>query len=154
MTATLYRMDQINLIDLMARLDLIEEHGASVPALDVRQVARWTDRCHELLRQRVPSGRYAIGEGDSLRFYHINKHTEGRWAGYVFVEYQAGSETWPLRNRLERERILVEIGKDPRAASIRYGHEIGACGVCGRTLTNPESIAAGIGPVCAGKAGW
>lgn len=29
-------------------------------------------------------------------------------------------------------------------------HE-GTCGVCGRALTNPESIATGIGPHCAGK---
>lgn len=27
----------------------------------------------------------------------------------------------------------------------------GRCGKCGRTLTTPESIAAGIGPVCAGR---
>lgn len=33
---------------------------------------------------------------------------------------------------------------------IRFQHE-GRCCVCGRPLTNPESIDAGIGPECAGK---
>lgn len=28
------------------------------------------------------------------------------------------------------------------------------CGCCGLTLTNPESIARGIGPTCAGKWGF
>jgi hypothetical protein len=30
----------------------------------------------------------------------------------------------------------------------------GKCCCCGRTLTTPESISSGIGPICAAKAGW
>lgn len=33
----------------------------------------------------------------------------------------------------------------------RFGALYGTCCECGRTLTNEESIAAGIGPICAGK---
>lgn len=33
-----------------------------------------------------------------------------------------------------------------------FGRDTGICGICGRTLTNPESVEAGVGPVCAGKA--
>lgn len=33
----------------------------------------------------------------------------------------------------------------------RFGHIYGVCCVCSRTLTDEESIAAGIGPVCAAK---
>lgn len=32
-----------------------------------------------------------------------------------------------------------------------YGRETGSCCVCARTLTNPDSIAAGIGPICSGR---
>lgn len=32
-----------------------------------------------------------------------------------------------------------------------YGHETGNCMCCGRTLTNPASIALGIGPICRDK---
>lgn len=35
-----------------------------------------------------------------------------------------------------------------------FGKLYGVCCLCGRTLTNEESIAAGIGPICAGKQGW
>jgi hypothetical protein len=36
----------------------------------------------------------------------------------------------------------------------RYGKLYGVCAICGRTLTNEESIERGIGPVCAGRMGW
>ncbi|APC46264.1 hypothetical protein HWB05_gp002 [Streptomyces phage BRock] len=36
----------------------------------------------------------------------------------------------------------------------RFGDLYGTCMKCSRTLTKPESIAAGIGPVCAGGMGW
>jgi hypothetical protein len=35
-----------------------------------------------------------------------------------------------------------------------FGALYGTCCVCGRTLTDEKSIAAGIGPVCAGKGMW
>jgi hypothetical protein len=31
------------------------------------------------------------------------------------------------------------------------GRKFGFCCICGRTLTNPESVEAGIGPVCGGR---
>jgi len=41
---------------------------------------------------------------------------------------------------------------DEHATAFEFRHE-GRCCVCARPLTNPESIDAGIGPECAGKAG-
>lgn len=49
---------------------------------------------------------------------------------------------------------------DPLETALQYardnkgpnGH--GICAICGAELTNPESIARGIGPICAGKFGW
>ena len=50
--------------------------------------------------------------------------------------------------------VINEIMKDPKEASIRFGKEVGECGVCHSPLTNEASRAAGIGPVCARKKGW
>lgn len=41
-----------------------------------------------------------------------------------------------------------------REEAAEFGKLYGVCCICGRTLTNEESIAAGIGPICAGKQGW
>lgn len=40
---------------------------------------------------------------------------------------------------------------DWKSAGLQYATESGNCYVCNRRLTTPESISAGIGPVCAGK---
>ncbi len=105
---------------------------------------------------KVPAGRYAVESDDgTLKFYVVDHGREGtKWEGYVFVSVQASDDRYPVRNRAERERILTAIAADPAGASIRYGVEIGACGVCGRTLTDEDSRAAGIGPTCASKMGW
>jgi hypothetical protein len=98
----------------------------------------------------VPDGRYAIDLHGTLRFYVVSNVTEGKWAGRTFVSQMASDDELPVRDAITRNAILEIIARDPREAMIRYGLEIGRCGRCGRTLTKPESIAAGIGPVCAG----
>lgn len=46
----------------------------------------------------------------------------------------------------------VTDGKQlPDGYSIQHA---GTCCCCGRTLTTPESVESGIGPVCAKKSGW
>ncbi len=49
--------------------------------------------------------------------------------------------------------VILEAASDPLTAAVRYGKETGSCSCCGRDLTNPDSIAAGIGPVCREKYG-
>lgn len=103
----------------------------------------------------VPDGHYAIRiDGGSVKFYRVTNKYSGPWRGRVFVDMQAGDDYYPTYNRDQRDTILSIIAADVKAASIRYGQEIGRCGVCNRTLTNDVSIAAGIGPVCAGRMGW
>lgn len=51
----------------------------------------------------------------------------------------------------EIETMLKVIDLDPKAAAAAHGIESGNCSVCGRDLTDPKSIALGIGPVCLGN---
>lgn len=102
----------------------------------------------------APAGRYAVElEDGRLHFFKLSKPEEGRWAGYTFLSEQASDEYFPVRG-MRRDEVLVLIVKNPQEAMLRYGKEIGSCGHCGRTLTNEESRAAGIGPICRGKMGW
>lgn len=50
--------------------------------------------------------------------------------------------------------IVARVAADPKAAAEAHGHEFGYCSCCGRELTNPESVARGIGPICAERWGW
>jgi hypothetical protein len=54
----------------------------------------------------------------------------------------------------ELEAKVLEIAKDPKAAAIAYGKQYGVCSVCGRELSDPESVERGIGPICAERFGW
>lgn len=55
---------------------------------------------------------------------------------------------------LEQEKVVLAVCLDPASAARVYGREVGSCCVCGRELTDPGSIAEGIGPICSAKAGW
>lgn len=106
----------------------------------------------------VPAGRYAVetdkGAINELAFYKVDRPETGRWAGFVFVKLILGGEQEQRLSRAAGAAVLAKIAVDPRAAAIRYGHEMGECGRCGTNLTNDESRAYGIGPDCRKKLGW
>lgn len=52
---------------------------------------------------------------------------------------------------VERQGQIAEACADPLKEAIAYGRRTGVCACCGRTLTDPESIDRGIGPICAGR---
>lgn len=103
----------------------------------------------------IPAGRYAVENAEGvLRFYEVDRpEPPSRWAGRTFVSVLASDERHPVKGEGGRA-VLAKIAEDPRSAMLRYGHEIGACGRCGKLLTDEESRRIGIGPVCIGKLGW
>lgn len=124
----------------------------------------------------VPDGRYTVvfetGEYKTVRVSRQNKDADFM-PGRVLLSYLSGSDNdtdytrfghvdeqgsvriWKKHQGVASlsEAVKVLLG-DPKAASKAYAAESGCCGVCGRTLTTPESLAAGIGPVCMEKVGW
>ena len=53
----------------------------------------------------------------------------------------------------QRQQIIDQI-QSPKNAALKYGRMTGNCACCGRELTRADSIARGIGPVCAGRWGF
>lgn len=100
----------------------------------------------------VPDGNYAIlnasGKGDVV-FYRVWTRRDGSRG----VDLQVSDDYLPVA-RAQVPGIMDRIAQDPGRALIRYGHEIGRCGVCNRTLTDAVSRERGIGPVCASKYGF
>lgn len=95
-------------------------------------------------RPEVPEGRYAVETDEGhLAFYQVEVSSKGFFTVYLQTSDELRKMAWSTA-----QGVLVKIEKDPKAASIRYGQELGVCGVCNRTLTNEESRAKGIGPVC------
>lgn len=96
-------------------------------------------------RRAVPTGRYAVlTEAGHYAFYRV---WVGDRATLVFLITSDEETRCP---RQTAPAILSKIlAYGVLEASKAYGREIGVCGVCNRTLTDPDSIALGIGPVCA-----
>jgi hypothetical protein len=93
--------------------------------------------------------RYAVDIEGTTKFYKIKP---GNKPGFYFIDAQASDEFHPVRNRGTKDAIIKAIlaaGADDCMA--RYGQLIGSCGRCGRTLTDADSRAIGIGPDCLGK---
>lgn len=110
----------------------------------------------------LPAGYYAVPGGETRLKLRVKKPTEGKWAGWVFVDDGAayghgkkyGSQRPGATYRGQVVEALEAIAQDPRAASKAYGRLVGRCGVCGRHLEDETSVAEGIGPICAGRLGW
>jgi hypothetical protein len=66
-----------------------------------------------------------------------------------------GGRFFPTRACTDEIKARVAaIAADPGAAARVSGKDTGICCCCGRQLTDPVSIAGGIGPICAGKWGF
>jgi len=86
----------------------------------------------------------------------------GRNAGAIYVteegEYLgkiADGMFQAARDCTEAQKAaIVEVCADPEKAAKAFGQETGRCSCCGRELTDPESIANSIGPICAEHYGF
>jgi len=104
-------------------------------------------------------GCYAVPGGDTRLKLKIDVVTSGKWAGWVFVKDAAaygqgkryGSQKPGALYTGQAQDALRAILADPRAAAAAYGHLTSTCGVCGAPLEQADSVARGIGPVCAAK---
>jgi hypothetical protein len=54
----------------------------------------------------------------------------------------------------EASERITAVASDPKQAAVAYGMKFGACSVCGRALTDSDSVARGIGPICAENYGF
>lgn len=133
------------------------QNNTAAPVRSARETVQTEQAALKAVEAKVPSGHYAIDTKGVTKFYRVDVVTEGRWKGYTFVKAQASDELHNIRNPKARLEILTAIAADVRGALVRYGMEIGKCGVCHRTLTDPISRTYGIGPKCRGdleKAGY
>lgn len=74
-------------------------------------------------------------EGDTL---YLGKIIAGKFNASKFISPELAAR-------------IVAAAADPKGAAIAYGKRTGSCCVCARELTDPASVEAGIGPICATK---
>lgn len=95
----------------------------------------------------LPAGRYAIENADGvLTFYHIRRNRNN---GKVAIAVKAGPAEHDVPFTSAGYKTIMEsiIAAGPKDCSIRFGKELGCCGVCGADLTSEWRLQ-GIGPIC------
>jgi hypothetical protein len=88
--------------------------------------------------------------------------TGSQWEGMIFVRagekklgaIKAGAFTRRFECTDAEAAAVTQACSDPATAAVAYGKAWSICSVCNATLTNDESIARGIGPICAARFGW
>lgn len=124
----------------------------------------------------VPDGRYTVIWGDHYKTIRVEHQDEFAtfMPGKIILKFLSGSNNdrdytsfghvdprtgavkiWTKHqgNATLREAVKVLLG-DPKAASMAYAKESECCSRCGRSLTVPASLHAGLGPECAKKVTW
>ena len=73
----------------------------------------------------------------------------------VYLGKVAGGRLFTSRDcTTEAAERITAVSSDPKQAAVAYGMKFGACSVCGRQLTDSDSVARGIGPICAENYGF
>lgn len=99
---------------------------------------------------------------DGFVFSPAGAHSKNAGAVYiknkedgVYLGKVMGGKLFTSRDcTAEAKDRIVAVATDPKQAAIAYGQRFGSCAVCGRELSDKDSVDRGIGPVCAERYGW
>lgn len=103
---------------------------------------------------------FAVPDGDTrLKICIRRPGKNSRYYGWTFVDDGAAYGSRKTYGKQAPDGLyqgaiqdeLRKVLENPLEASVAYGKLVGVCGVCGRPLEDEDSVAAGIGPVCASR---
>lgn len=92
----------------------------------------------------------APAAGSNAGAVYVKRTQGGEYLGKI----KGGKFLCVAGNKSEIEAEVLQVASDPKAAAVAHGRMTGNCAICSRQLTDPDSVAAGIGPICATKMGW
>lgn len=98
---------------------------------------------------REPAAEGVYRREDTIYRVQWNRGKTHRYAMRLVLDEGATSGRWEYANGIvytlrEDERLSLDEAKE-------FGRRTGVCCVCGAELTNPQSIEAGIGPICGSR---
>lgn len=112
-----------------------------------------------LIKVKLTLGAVTIKLGRTGR--HARQNLEGFLLAYVDGAYAgkilAATGVFTVGRAGASDAAIAAIRAavaDPQAAAATHGHDTGHCACCGRFLSDPPSVMAGIGPVCIRRFGW
>lgn len=140
--------------DAPAPAERTVSNPGAFPVPDGRYTVIWENH-YKTMRVQTQDEFATFMPGKVVLKYLSGSNNDHDYTSFAHVDEHGNVRVWKkFQDRADlREAVKVLMG-DPKAASKAYAAESGQCGRCGRTLTTPESLSAGIGPECASKLGW
>ena len=154
---------------LMARdAERSAERAAAAPAADVSAL----EKAFAVARERamLPGAKGVFTKPLKLTSGEVSVAISSpkpgsKWDGMLFVRdakdderklgYFKGGKFFRQGAATDVEAAaILAVAASPFDAVKAYAQAWSACGICGQTLFNAESIERGIGPICAAKYGW
>lgn len=145
------------------RCGVLEETPAPVVAArpvahqipEGRYTVTFADGTYKTLRAERQAADADFMPGRIVLSYLSGSNNDADYTSFAHALENGTVVVWKRHQANEslREALKVLIGS-PQAAAKAYAEHSGNCFMCGRTLTTPESIKAGVGPTCAGKVAW
>jgi hypothetical protein len=126
---------------------------ASAPTYDLHKI-------HEVFANALSKGlnKRALRGGDNMKITPAPERGKNAGHLYVKIDGEYAGKIDPLgkfhkawRTDIDVEADLKKIAADPLGEARLYGMRTKSCACCGKELTHPDSIARGIGPICAEK---
>lgn len=160
--ATVHRLTAADAERTAQRIQAAVQRAEQAPGIDVAKIAAALQRASQA---GLSAPKLRLGD-----FVFSPAPASGKNAGSIYVKHRTMTNDEGQKAYLgkitdgrflaayactaEMQGHLIELAADPAASAVQYGRQIGACACCGRTLVDPESVARGIGPICAGKFGF
>jgi hypothetical protein len=133
---------------------------AAAPVVDISPITSAFDRAKK--RGLKNPKMHLLGNDERLVFSLAKESSVN--AGSVYVKASGGDDAGVYLGKITGGKFLksrdcsdvqakaVEVAcVDPENAAIAYGKTFGICSVCSRELSDPDSVARGIGPICADR---
>jgi hypothetical protein len=128
--------------------------STTFPVPEGRYTVEFADGSYRTLRVRRQDEDSQFMPGKILLSYLAGSDNDRDYTSFANVDDRGGVKVWRKhqQNKSLTEALKVLMGS-PDAAREAYAEASGCCSRCGRTLTVPASLHAGVGPECARKMG-
>ncbi len=94
----------------------------------------------------IPDGNYAVRQDGVVKFYRVS--TKGRFKN---VQVRASDALHMQYGKAGIAILHRIVAAGLEASQMLFATELGCCWMCGKTLTDEESRAQGVGPICREK---
>lgn len=119
------------------------------PLLDGTYTVVFEDGDYRTIRVRTQDESDDFMPGAPILSYLSGPNNEADYTSFANVNQSGFVVIWRKhRDNAELEEAVKVLCADPEASLKAHGRHSGRCGLCGRTLTTPESLDFGIGPEC------